>query len=150
MLGAVGGLAVLGIAVAYIALKPDGPVYADATDRRLVIQGKAIYDQQCAACHGSDLKGQANWQSPLPEGGRPAPPHDETGHTWHHADELLFALTKDGGQVYSPPDYKNNMPGFGETLSDREILAALAYIKSTWPAEIQARQEGVTRRAGSQ
>jgi len=38
------------------------------------------------------------------------------------------------------------MPGFGDKLSDQEIWAVLAFIKSTWPAEIRARQESINRR----
>ena len=63
----------------------------------------------------------------------PAPPHDETGHTWHHADALLFALTKQGlVPPYAPAGYESDMPAFGQTLSDEEIWAVLAFIKSHW------------------
>ena len=67
----------------------------------------------------------------------PAPPHDETGHTWHHNDALLFDVTKLGSTAVIGDDYKSNMPGFSETMSDGEIWAVLAYIKSTWPAGVQ-------------
>ena len=63
-------------------------------DGKLVALGQQIYAEQCAACHGDNLEGQANWQSRHEDGRLPAPPHDETGHTWHHADELLFGLAK--------------------------------------------------------
>jgi mono/diheme cytochrome c family protein len=39
------------------------------------------------------------------------------------------------------------MPAFGEQLSDDEIWAVLAYIKSSWPPEIQAAREEVNRQA---
>ncbi len=39
------------------------------------------------------------------------------------------------------------MPGFPGSLSDRQIWAVLAYIKSTWPADIRAVQEQVNRQA---
>ena len=39
------------------------------------------------------------------------------------------------------------MPAFGGVLSDDEIWAALAYIKSTWPPDIQATQEQVNQQA---
>ena len=136
---------------AYVLLNQDqGPVFADAGDPALVSLGRDLYAQQCAACHGANLEGQPNWRLPLATGGRPAPPHDETGHTWHHPDQVLFDLTKFGGQPYSPPDYQNNMPAFEDALSDREILAVLAYIKSTWPRQIQAQQDRVNRRASDQ
>jgi mono/diheme cytochrome c family protein len=41
------------------------------------------------------------------------------------------------------------MGAFGEVLSDDEIRAVLAYIKSRWPETIRARQAEVNARAGS-
>jgi mono/diheme cytochrome c family protein len=116
---------------------------ADPGNRAQVALGQDIYARTCASCHGANLEGQPNWQQELPTGGRPAPPHDETGHTWHHADETLFTIVRDGGQAVSPPGYKNNMPAFGSRLSDEEIWAVIAYIKRSWPPEIQALQSQV-------
>jgi mono/diheme cytochrome c family protein len=116
---------------------------ADASNLELVALGQQVYRSQCASCHGGNLEGQPNWQRELASGGRPAPPHDASGHTWHHPDPLLFDIVKRGGQASSPVNYKNNMPGFASILSDQEIWAVLAYIKSTWPADIRAAQEQV-------
>jgi mono/diheme cytochrome c family protein len=120
---------------------------ADAGDPGQVALGRQVYAAQCASCHGANLEGQPDWQQELPTGGRPAPPHDATGHTWHHPDQLLFEITKYGGQVASPPGYRNNMPAFEGILSDAEIWAVLAYIKSTWPPDIQAAQQQVNQQA---
>jgi mono/diheme cytochrome c family protein len=114
-------------------------------DPALVAQGERLYLQHCASCHGVELEGQPGWQRPLPDGGLPAPPHDPDGHTWHHSDRLLFEITKFGGQALAPPEFKSNMPAFGQTLSDAEIWAVLAFIKSRWPEEIRARQAEITR-----
>ena len=63
----------------------------------------------------------------------PAPPHDETGHTWHHPDRMLFAMTKDGlVPPYAPKDYSSDMPAFRDKLTDDQTWAVLAYIKSHW------------------
>lgn len=106
---------------------------ADPNDAAKVAAGEKVYRQHCAACHGSKLEGQPNWRSRLPNGRMPAPPHDESGHTWHHPDELLFGITKRGMvPPYAPPAYQSDMPGFGDKLSDGEIWATLAYIKSHW------------------
>ena len=114
---------------------------SDTTNMEQVELGRQVYRTRCASCHGANLEGQPNWQQELPTGGRPAPPHDATGHTWHHDDQSLFTTVKYGGQATSPPGYKNNMPAFGESLSDMEIWAVLAFIKSTWPSEIQTAQQ---------
>ena len=109
--------------------------------------GRELYAETCASCHGADLEGQADWKRRLDNGRMPAPPHDETGHTWHHSDQDLFAITK-GGVEAVVPDYESDMPAFDGILTDEEIKAVLAYIKSTWPerqrgfqAEITANEE---------
>jgi mono/diheme cytochrome c family protein len=119
---------------------------ADSDDARHVALGRTIYDRSCASCHGSRLEGQPQWQEKLPSGRLPAPPHDATGHTWHHPDAILFGMTKLGlvPGKYAPPKYESDMPAFAGALSDDEIWAALAYIKSTWPREIVKMQRDLT------
>ena len=66
----------------------------------------------------------------------PAPPHDESGHTWHHPDAVLFAITKNGLVApNAPQDYESDMPAFAAKLTDDEIWAVLAYIKSHWTSK---------------
>lgn len=115
----------------------------------LVVEGAPLYAQHCASCHGANLEGQPNWRSQLPTGGLPAPPHDETGHTWHHPDRQLFEITKFGGQALAPAGFQSNMPAFGDRLSDRQIAAILAFIRSRWPQTIQDRQRRLSERARS-
>ncbi len=112
----------------------------DAGDRAQVAQGEALYQSHCAKCHGANLEGQPDWRTRLPNGRLPAPPHDADGHTWHHPDRVLFDITKEGLAAIAPPGYESDMPAFRDVLTDREIAAILAFIKSRWPAEIQARQ----------
>ncbi len=108
-------------------------------------EGELIYEEHCSACHGASLQGQSVWQKPLPSGRLPAPPHDATGHTWHHSDALLFRLVKEGVSVVVGGNYETDMPSFGETLSDDEIRAVLTYIKRTWPERERSYQEQVSR-----
>lgn len=109
-----------------------------ASDADQVARGAVVYQQSCASCHGANLEGQPNWGQRNADGTLPAPPHDATGHTWHHSDELLFDLTKWGSAAVIGNDYKSNMPGFSNTLDDDDIRAVLAYIESQWPEEIRA------------
>ena len=122
---------------------------ADPRNPEQVARGKAVYDRSCAACHGAKLEGQPNWREQLPGGRMPAPPHDASGHTWHHPDAVLFGITKYGlvPGKYAPPSYQSDMPAFGGKLSDEEIWAVLAYIKSTWPKQARAWQTEVNRNA---
>jgi len=114
-----------------------------------VALGQKIYVANCASCHGDKLQGQPNWKEQMPDGLLPAPPHDATGHTWHHPDQQLFQIVKLGTAAVVP-NYKSNMVGFGNRLSDAEIWNVLAYIKSTWPADIQAKQRTMTENAAAQ
>lgn len=102
--------------------------------------GRVLYVEHCASCHGAQLEGQPNWMQRKPDGRLPAPPHDASGHTWHHSDRQLFQIVRDGLAAIAP-GYATDMKPFAGVLSDDEIRAVLDYIKSTWPArqrEIQA------------
>jgi len=112
-------------------------VRIDARDAQLVARGERLYARHCAGCHGGHLEGQPDWQSRNAQGRLPAPPHDEHGHTWHHDDQVLFDVTKYGLAKVAPPGYQSDMPAFEGTLTDRDIIAVLAFIKSGWPAVIQ-------------
>jgi mono/diheme cytochrome c family protein len=144
------GAALVAVAAALVVVFRDAPAPpADPASGAQVVLGEKVYAQHCAACHGARLEGQPDWRERLPSGRMPAPPHDASGHTWHHPDEVLFGITKRGlvpGE-YAPPGYQSDMPAFGGALTDDEIWAVLAYLKSTWPAEIRRAQAGVTARA---
>ena len=121
---------------------------AEATSRvsaDVISQGRQLYADHCAACHGAELEGQPDWRLPLPSGRLPAPPHDATGHTWHHPDDVLFRIVKEGTAAIVGGGYESDMPGFGDVLSDAKIHAVLAYIKSTWPERERSYQENVSQ-----
>ncbi|MBY6116554.1 cytochrome c [Mameliella alba] len=119
---------------------------AHELDGRDIDAGARLYAENCAACHGAGLEGQPDWQTPGADGVMPAPPHDETGHTWHHGNVQLFDYTKLGGaelvKRMGLSSFNSGMPGFGDVLSDEEIWQILAYIRSTWPEEIRQIQAG--------
>lgn len=113
-------------------------------DSAEIAAGQTVYSAHCASCHGAKLEGQLDWQTRLPNGRMPAPPHDASGHTWHHSDDQLFTIVKKGVSAVVP-DYESDMPGFVGVLTDDEVRAALEYIKSTWPEgerKVQARRSG--------
>jgi mono/diheme cytochrome c family protein len=105
-------------------------------DKEAVAAGGELYTEYCASCHGASLAGEANWRQRDSEGYLPAPPHDATGHTWHHPDAQLFMTTKFGTEAMVGNGYRSRMMGFEDVLSDREIVQILAFIKSTWPERI--------------
>ena len=129
-------------AEARITLKPDEPA--------VVSFGKQVYAQNCSSCHGVALEGQANWRRRGNDGYMPAPPHDETGHTWHHPDTYLFLMTKYGIEKMIGKTYPNNMPAYEDELSDKEIIAALSFIKSTWSNAVKQQHDQINARATAQ
>lgn len=129
----------------YINLGSDGALtqLPEETVARIT-RGKSVYQKYCASCHGVDLQGQPDWHKPSSSGLMPAPPHDRTGHTWHHADDQLFEYVKYGPAIaLSDPNHRTLMPAFQGILKDDEILAVLVYIRSSWPDEERARQSAV-------
>ena len=123
-----------------------GP-YNPFMNTAVIARGHELYTKHCSSCHGKNLEGQANWESPLPNGRMPAPPHDASGHTWHHADDVLIGVAKFGLKPYAGKDYESDMPTFGAILRDEEIAAIVTYIKSTWPERERAYQEQVTKQS---
>lgn len=108
----------------------------------IVAQGEIGYAKYCAKCHGAHLEGASNWKLSLPDGSLPPPPHDSSGHTWHHSDELLISITENGGD----PAQNSRMPPFKDQLSREEVIAILEFIKSKWGREEREHQWWITAR----
>ncbi|MEX1134465.1 MAG: cytochrome c [Acidimicrobiia bacterium] len=109
------------------------------TAEAVVGRGGELYQQYCAQCHGADLSGDPNWKTPNDDGSYPPPPHDSSGHTWHHPDRVLFEMIRDGSDFP-----QSGMTAFGGRLNDEDIEAILAFIKSKWGPEERAYQQQVT------
>ena len=114
-----------------------------------LLPGERLYQKNCASCHGANLEGQPDWRSRLPNGRLPAPPHDASGHTWHHTNRILSDIVTRGTAAIVGNGYESDMPGFGEVLTDDEIKAIIDYIKSTWP-EPEPRSQNSRTRADEQ
>ena len=97
--------------------------------------GGELFAANCAVCHGANGEGQPNWHIRKENGTLPPPPLNGDGHTWHHADGLLYRIVSQGGKIYESPDnpsFKSAMPAFGDRLSHEEMVEVLTYIKSLW------------------
>lgn len=122
----------LALAVLFMEPEPGG---------RDLAAGERLYLRHCASCHGADLEGQPDWRRRNADGRLPAPPHDDTGHTWHHDDQLLFEIVKYGlVPPRAPEGYRSDMPAYDGVLSDAEIRDILAYIASRWSDETRERR----------
>lgn len=119
---------------------PEIPPLPDLDPNEIAL-GQDVYAKNCAECHGANLEGKTNWQQQNEDDSFRSPPHDASGHTWHHGDNILVESIELGGARL--PDNiggTSNMPAFGDILTEEEITAVLAYIKSTWPEDIRSIQ----------
>lgn len=121
------------------AAAPEGEPNAE-----VIALGARVYQANCASCHGASGEGQPNWQSRRADRTLPAPPHDASGHTWHHPDDVLIEIIRRGGEaVYGGPGLRSGMPAFGERLGAAEIEAVLAYLKTLWGDAEREYQQGL-------
>lgn len=131
----------------------DGPAPASPSqlrpdDAEVVALGAKVYANHCASCHGMRLEGQPDWRLRDAAGRLPAPPHDASGHTWHHPDEVLFRITKLGvAKAANLQGYDSAMPAYEGVLTDAEIVAVLSWIKSRWPGDIRRQHDEVNAAA---
>jgi mono/diheme cytochrome c family protein len=125
-----------------------GEARAPWRDADTVALGAMVYGAECATCHGANLEGQPEWKTRDAEGYLPAPPHDETGHTWHHPESMLLDIVRRGTAAVVGQGYRSRMPGYAGKLTEAEMRAVLAYIKSTWPPRAIEIHNEINRKAG--
>ena len=107
-------------------------------------EGKDVYDEFCAYCHGFNLDGKSEWFNKTNKDPANSPRLDEKGTAWRMPDSLLFSITKNGGQKHALPGVKSEMPVFEGVVPDKAINLALDYIKSRWPEDLQTYQQAVS------
>lgn len=100
-------------------------------DTAQIARGRAIFQENCAVCHGLNAEATPDWRRPLENGRYPPPPLDGTAHAWHHSTEELKRFILKGG-----PPGEGRMPGWEDKLTEQEIDDTLVWIKSLWPDEV--------------
>jgi len=113
------------------------PFNLNAAERRYsqaqVDKGRAVFNANCAICHGVEAAGTPEWRKPMEDGRYPPPPLNGTAHGWHHPLTALRRQIDQGGAKYG-----GWMPALGESLTDEQVEEAIAYIQSLWPDKIYA------------
>ena len=108
-------------------------------DAEQILLGKTVYQNNCSSCHKVNLAGVTQWKIRNDTGNLPAPPLNGNGHAWHHHDKMLFKIIKYGTGSFVE-NYKGNMKAYKDKLSDEEIIAVIAYMKSFWPKDKYEKQ----------
>lgn len=106
-------------------------------------RGEALYDANCRSCHGGATGGQ---MMDIP------PTHNANGHTWHHPDCQLIDVVLNGSgemgemmrRMMGVPEDTPRMPAFKGKLSEEDVEAILAYIKTWWTEEQRQAQARIT------
>jgi mono/diheme cytochrome c family protein len=87
-------------------------------------QGRVLYEQHCAVCHGvtgrGDGPGALVHRQPMRDFSNPAAMREVN-------DGFLFEIIKKGSSQFGR---SNAMPSWGMKLSDEEIRAVVAHIRS--------------------
>ena len=99
-----------------------------------VAAGNRLFQQHCAACHGVNAEGTADWKKTDANGNYPPPPLNGSAHAWHHSIAQLGRSIKQGGK-----EFGGVMPGFGAILEDHEVLELIAFFQSKWPEDLYQR-----------
>jgi mono/diheme cytochrome c family protein len=118
------GVVVLVLAVAGLGLFAGGLAWLlnDPRPPAGASRGERLYYAYCIECHGRD--GRGSWRAALflLRPGDLADPSRMSSHS----DRYLFDVVKHGGSPVGRP----GMPAFGYHLSDDEIRALVAYVRT--------------------
>lgn len=91
----------------------------DPDNLAMVARGEEIYLQNCATCHGADLRGDG----PASGAMNPPPADFAAPHTFVHSDEDLIFWIRNGKQGTA-------MPGFGTSIDDQQMRDVVAFIQN--------------------
>jgi cytochrome c oxidase cbb3-type subunit 3 len=103
------------------ALVLDTAFFAHAAD---VEQGKKVYGQFCASCHGQSGKGDGPAAAALNP--KPRDHTDKETMSKLSDDELLKVIKNGGASVGKSP----LMPAWGASLKDDQIKDVIAYVRT--------------------
>lgn len=96
-----------------------------------VDQGRQIFSDNCATCHGREGGGGENWRVADAQGRYPAPPLNGSAHAWHHPLALLKQTINDGGIALG-----GSMPAWKGRLTDDQQMAVIAALQHYWSDDI--------------
>ena len=98
-----------------------------------VAQGKDLFAENCAVCHGKNAESVPDWRKRDANGNYVPPPLNGSAHAWHHSMKILRHTIRKGGKPVG-----GVMPAFEGKLTDAEIDSIIAWFQSLWTDEIYA------------
>ncbi len=114
------------IGLVWLRSRPPAERFAPSptVSAEVLARGETLY-QSCAVCHGAEGQGYGNSLN--------APALDDSEHAWHHPDEQIIGLIRNGGQL---------MPAIGAEWDIEDIEAVMTYFKQWWTPQQRASQAG--------
>jgi mono/diheme cytochrome c family protein len=96
-----------------------------------VTQGRQLFAQYCAACHGEKAEATDQWKTPDAQGNYPPPPLNGSAHAWHHPLSVLDVVIRDGGAPVG-----GVMPAWGSVLNSEQRISIIAGFQHYWSDDI--------------
>ncbi len=124
---------VLGLILASTRLGLAGSPDGSGDSAELIARGGELFTRRCAICHGNDLEGKSH---EIGSGERrrtvKVPSLRERRWRWLDPQTAISNIVKHGEKKHPLPSSEFKMPAFGIVLSDDDIAAVAAYLKSIW------------------
>lgn len=114
---------VVALALSCSAQGAEPPAVQRWYSMELLDQGRPLYLDNCAGCHGVAGRGDG----PLARAGLKPPVLDGGGHSAHHSLEEMLQTVANGRAGRG-----GLMPAFGEILSESERRSVVAFVQSLW------------------
>lgn len=96
-----------------------------------VAQGKVLFAENCASCHGANAEATPDWKTPDANGDYPPPPLNGSAHAWHHPLAVLDQVIREGTAAMG-----GNMPAWGDKFTQADRLSVIASFQDYWSDEI--------------
>ena len=117
-------LALLATGALYSALAPSRAEASTTTSQASVDDGRALFEANCATCHGADGKGVPDTFPPL--AGDPVVTASDP------AEHIRIILNGLKGKAIAGTTYQAEMPAFADQLSDQQIADIADHERTSW------------------
>ena len=126
-------VALVGLAACSAVAQPPTATPLPTATSDPIVEGRQVFSQVCAQCHGENAEGYANELQ--------APALNQSEHAYEHPDQQIHDWIVNGklGLGWQ-------MPPFGEQMTDDEVHAVIAYLHTLWTASQLEIQQDITSR----
>ena len=114
-----------------------------------ISRGAAVFQRNCAECHGPEAQGHPGWTPPTKAGAKKdyvvAPPLNGTGITWRRTRNDIKNIIKQGVVKDNVPV----MPAWVGRVDEQELDDVVTWFQALWPPEVYNRWQKAQAQTGS-